>query len=90
VQLDVEIAKLARKIRRDYWDTVKIKRPDAIHLASALHHNATELHTWDGSHLLPFHNKIGCRNGTLLPILKPGPFDDMPLMRAASGGDSTA
>lgn len=86
VQLDSEVAKLARQLRRDNWDTVKIIKPDSIHLATALHYNVTQLHTWDGSHLLPFHNKLKCKNNTLLPIIKPGIGDDTPLTKAAGGG----
>jgi len=85
VQLDVDVAKLARRLRRDHKDVLK-KRPDAIHLASALHHNSHQLHTWDDSHLLPLHNKLACRNGVLLPIRKPGIGDDTPLLKAAGEG----
>lgn len=85
VQLDVEVAKLARRLRREQKNTLK-KRPDAIHLATALHYNVHQLHTWDGSDLLPLHNKLACRDGTILPIVKPGIGDDTPLMRAATEG----
>lgn len=83
VQLDVEIAKLARQLRRELKEVLK-KRSDAIHLATALTHNTDQLHTWDGSDLLPLHNRRQCRNGVLLPILKPGIGEDTPLMRAAA------
>ena len=86
VQLDVEVAKLARQLRRELKDVLK-KRADAIHLATALHYDVDQLHTWDGSDLLPLHNKRQCRNGVVLPIVKPGPGDDMPLMKAAEGKD---
>jgi predicted nucleic acid-binding protein len=85
VQVDVEVAKLARKLRRDVWDKLRLIKADSIHLATAIHHNATELHTWDGSHLLPLTNTLSCRNGGLLPIVKPGPGDDLPLMKMGEG-----
>lgn len=71
VQLDVEVGKLARELKRKYHPSLS-KRPDAIHLASALYHNCIELHTWDKSDLLHLSNKIECRNGRLLPIVIPG------------------
>jgi hypothetical protein len=88
VQVDVEVAKLARRLHRDVWSSVKLIKADSVHLATAIHHNVTELHTWDGSHLLPLNNTLHCRNGRLLPIVKPGSGDDLPLMK--KGGGSAA
>ena len=44
VAVDTEIAKLARRLKRDHHPTLS-KRPDAIHLATAVFHNVDELHT---------------------------------------------
>lgn len=86
VQVDVEVAKLARKLRRDASGRGKtLIKADSIHLASALHHNVTELHTWDGSHLLPLDSSFNCRNGRSLPIVKPGSGDGLPLLKKGGG-----
>ena len=71
VQLDVEAGKMARSLKRQHHPTLG-KRSDAIHLASALCYNVDALHTWDNSDLLPFNDKLKCKNGRLLPIVKPG------------------
>lgn len=89
VQLDQEIAKVARRLRREHNSVLK-KRADAIHLASAAHYNVTELHTWDGSDLLPLNGIALRRDGSLLPIRKPGIGDDTPLMRAAASAAGNA
>ena len=44
---------------------------DAIHIASALVWNIHQVHTWDGSHMLPWHMMLDCRDGTKLSIVKP-------------------
>ena len=74
VQLDIPIAKSARKLRRDLNKDGLKKRPDAIHLATALFYNAKELHTYDQSDLLQFDGKLTCRSGSLLKITKPDPL----------------
>lgn len=81
VQLDVEIAKLARQLRRSHAPPLK-KRWDAIHLATALTHNVDALHTYDGSDLLPLDGKITRRDGKLLRICLPDPDSDAPLLKA--------
>jgi predicted nucleic acid-binding protein len=72
VQLDVEIARLARAIKQKHHDAGLKSRPDAIYVATAAYHNLDELHTWDRHHLLPFDNKILRRDGKPLRILIPG------------------
>ena len=72
VQLDVEVAKLARDLKRNHHPILK-KRPDSIHLATAIYWNCEELHTWDGSDLLPLNEKILRRDGIALKIVAPKP-----------------
>ncbi len=72
VQLDVPIGRLARNLRRSHHADGLHSRPDAIHLASASHWNVDELHTWDGTHLLPLNGKVTRRDGKLLNIIIPG------------------
>jgi hypothetical protein len=72
VQLDVEIARLARTIKQKNHDAGLKSRPDAIYIATAAYHNLEELHTWDQRHLLPFDGKILRRDGKPLRILIPG------------------
>ena len=71
VQVDQIVAKLARDLRRLHGDDGLKGRPDAIHLATAVHYNLDEFHTWDGQHLLPLNGKILRRVGKLLPIIIP-------------------
>ena len=71
VQVDVEVAKLARSVKRKYHPTLA-SRADAIHLATALYWNCEELHTYDGGHLLPLNGKIARRDGIILTIIVPG------------------
>jgi predicted nucleic acid-binding protein len=69
IPLDLEIGRKARQLRRDLSG---LRSPaDAIHLASALIKSVDPLHTWDGSHLLPFDGKLACKNGKLLRICVP-------------------
>jgi predicted nucleic acid-binding protein len=72
VQLDSEIAKLARDFRRKFGDHGLTHRPDAIHLATAAYWNLDELHTWDRSHLLGLNGLVRRLDGELLTIRKPG------------------
>ena len=76
--VDVEIAKLARRLKREHHPTLS-KRPDAIHLATAVFHNVDELHTWDSSDLLPFNGKILRRDGVPLIICIPSAHPAGPL-----------
>jgi len=71
-QVDIQIAKLASKIR-DYYnansddEAGRIKTPDAIHLATAIHYECAELHTFDDP-ILELNGDIA---GFHLQICKP-------------------
>jgi predicted nucleic acid-binding protein len=82
VQLDVEIARLARDLKQRYHDQGLASRPDTIYLATALYYNLDELHTWDRKHLLQFDRKIKRRDGEFLRILIPGSEVAGPLFAA--------
>jgi predicted nucleic acid-binding protein len=67
VQVDIEVARLAKRLLRDID---KLKKPtDGIHLASAIYWNADQLHTYDGSDLLGVEVKRA--DGGDLTICKP-------------------
>jgi len=87
VVLDVEVAKLARALKRQHHPTLG-KRPDAIHLATAAFWNCSCLHTYDGSDLLPLHNKVPRRDGQLLAIMWPGAEPIGPLFSAGQSKSS--
>jgi predicted nucleic acid-binding protein len=63
VQLDSEIAKLARHLRRKLQHIGIVPRPDAIHLATASFYSCDELHTSDNCHLLQFDGKVSRMDG---------------------------
>lgn len=86
VQLDVEVAKLARTMKRLHHPMLG-KRSDAIHLATAAYYNVEELHTWDGSDLLPLNGKILRRDGVFLPVRIPGPEMHGPLFKEKEAAD---
>jgi predicted nucleic acid-binding protein len=92
VNLDSEIAKLARKIRRDLYgkgqDNGPIPRPDSIHLATASFCNCAELHTWDTSHMLDYKGLVVRADGRPLAIRIPGPEVDGPLFTPPDDGDA--
>ena len=70
-QVDLAIARLAKFLLRTH---VKLKKPsDGIHLATAIHWNADQLHTWDKSDLLG----LVCNraDGEPLEICKPSMID---------------
>ena len=69
VSLDTIVAKRARQLLRDTRGLTK--RPDAMHLASAIQWNIPILHTYDGSDLLHLNGKISCLNGTMMEICLP-------------------
>ncbi len=73
VQLDTEIAKLARDLRRSLDAQGLKSRPDALHLATAVYWNLDELHTWDKKHLLGLNGHVTRRDGQPLLIRIPGP-----------------
>lgn len=73
--VDEEVIRLARKIRNHFKqlktngaNTKVIKVPDAIHLATAIHYEVSELHTFDGD-LLKLNGSVA---GVPLVINKPG------------------
>ena len=69
VQVDVDVGTAARRLLRKY---PSIKKPqDAIHVATALLYNIDELHTFDGSDLLPLDGLLPMANGSKLKICKP-------------------
>lgn len=70
VSIDAGIARDARLLIRE---TPKLsKKPDAIHLASAIFWSIPVLHTYDGNDLLHLDGDKTCRDGTALRICKPG------------------
>jgi predicted nucleic acid-binding protein len=76
--VDEHIATYARRLCRAH--TVCKKPSDGIHLATALHYNADEMHTWDGSDLLELDGKVQKRNGSFLKISKPAEIVLVPPM----------
>ncbi len=67
VQVDTDVARLARRLLRAH---VKLRKPsDAIHLATAVHWNLEQLHTYDSSDLIGL--VIRTANGDSLDICKP-------------------
>lgn len=71
-QVDLEIAKLAKTVLRTH---PKLSKPsDGIHLATAIHWNVDQLHTWDASDLLG----LDCErdDGQPLEICIPSMIDD--------------
>lgn len=71
VQVDSDIGKLARRLLRSQ---AKLKKPsDAIHLATAVHWDLEQLHTYDGSDLLGLVVKTSAGND--LDICKPDMID---------------
>lgn len=71
VQVDTEIARLAKTLLRTHE---KLKKPsDAIHLASAIHWNADQLHTYDGSDLIGL--SVRRADGADLEVCKPSMID---------------
>lgn len=80
INLDQIVAKRARKILRE--TTGLKKKPDAVHLASAVIWNIPIFHTYDGSDLLHLDGLLTCMDGTSLEITRArdpfggGLFDD--------------
>ena len=81
VPLDVEVAKFARKLLRQHSGLKK--RPDAIHLASALRWPVDVMHTYDGNDLLHLDGKMKGKTGSLLRIAPPDDPPDGPLFQAS-------
>lgn len=80
VPLDVEVAKIARRLLREQ-DGLS-KRPDAIHLASAIKWSIETLHTYDGNDLLHLDGKLTTKGGSVLRIMPPSDPEDGPLFSA--------
>lgn len=71
VQVDSEIAKLAKKLLRTH---PKLKKPsDGIHLATAVYWNLDQFHTYDEDNLLGL--QVHLENGKALTICKPEMVD---------------
>ncbi len=69
IPLDILVAKEARLLIRE---TPRLKKkPDAVHLASAMRWNIPVMHTYDNDDLTHLSNKLKCRNGALLEICYP-------------------
>jgi predicted nucleic acid-binding protein len=86
VQVDVQVARLARDLKREFHQQGLRKRADAVHLASAVHYNVETLITFDGNDLLPLNGMVKVRNGSPLLIRKAGP-EDMPYPLFAEAND---
>lgn len=81
VQVDFDIARLAKRLLRTHE---KLRKPsDAIHLATAVHWNLEQLHTYDGSDLLGLVVKTA--NGAELNICKPHMIDGEHLFNREGG-----
>lgn len=81
VPVDMEIGRHARQLLRE---TPKLgKKPDAVHLASALRWSVDALHTYDGSDLLHLSGKFRDRSGNPLVICVPDEAPDGPLFATA-------
>lgn len=80
INLDQIVAKRARKIIRETPGLGK--KPDAVHLASAVTWNIPLFHTYDRADLLHLNGKIQCMDGTPMEIseardpFNEGLFDD--------------
>lgn len=75
IPLDLEVGRKARGLRRAH----RLGPADAVHLASALVWSISPLHTWDGSHLLPFNGHFSCKDAKQLEICIPGQAPPGPL-----------
>lgn len=74
VSMDTIVARRARQLLRETRGLTK--RPDAMHLATAIQWNIPIFHTYDGSDILHLNGKIECLDGTVMEINFPrDPFD---------------
>ena len=94
VFLDNEIGKLARSLIRKYD---KLKKPnDGIHLATAVHYDVDELHTYDWDDLIPLDGSVFRKDRSLLkireipPIPSGGLSDEADLFDKTDVGDADA
>ena len=78
VQLDTDIARLAKRLLRAHD---KLKKPsDAIHLATAVYWNVSQLHTYDSSDLIGLI--VDRADGERLHVCKPDMIDGEDLFNA--------
>jgi predicted nucleic acid-binding protein len=80
VPVDLEVAKLARRLLREQDGLTK--RPDAVHLASAIRWSLDTLHTYDGTDLLHLDSKLKTKSGQILRITPPDDPPDGPLFQS--------
>ncbi len=81
VPVDFETGRQARRLLRA---TPKLKkRPDAIHLASALRWPVSCMHTYDRDDLLHLSGKLTAKDGSKLVICYPDETTDGPLFAQA-------
>lgn len=74
VAVDIPISRDARRLIRE---TPKLsKKPDAIHLATAIFWSVPVMHTYDGNDLLHLDGAMQCRDGITLRICEPGEETD--------------
>ena len=85
VPVDLEVAKLARRLLRE--NDGLTKRPDAVHLASAIRWSIDSLHTYDGNDLLHLDGKLKTKTGTVLRITLPDDPPDGPLFQTQPKSD---
>lgn len=86
--VDVPIAREARRLIRT--TTGLSKKPDAIHLATAMRWNIPMMHTYDGSDLLHLDGKLTCADGTILTICEPVDPNEGGLFLGKQGGPEPA
>lgn len=75
--LNRDIGNLSRRLRRQFPGIRKL--PDAIHLATAMHWNCDQLHTYDSIDLLALNGLVRRRDGAHLEICLPDVASDGPL-----------
>ena len=69
ISLDVQGAKLSRKLCRKYYG---LRKPqDAVHIASCIINDIGELHTFDQKDLIKLDGQINLKSGGTLRILPP-------------------
>lgn len=87
VAVDIPISRDARRLIRE---TPKLsKKPDAIHLATALFWGVPVMHTYDGNDLLHLDGSMQCRDGSTLRICEPGEETDGGLFDRKNKKDSS-
>ena len=69
IPMDVDVARRSRAMLREL--TGLGKKPDAVHLASAVKWNIPVFHTYDNEDLLHLDGKVNCANGSAMSICYP-------------------